>query len=97
MPGGARLRGRTADANAREHRLDLQAEVLERRGEQQVVLEAVPAAPLGDHLALEVLLLERDRDAPVRVEILERDRRGVGPVDLCQVGESPAPRPIRSR
>jgi hypothetical protein len=55
--------------------------MLERGREQQIVLKAIPAAPLDNHLALEVLLLKRDWDAPVRIEILERDRRDVRAVD----------------
>ena len=43
-PRGTRRRRRAPDANAGEHRLDLQPDVLERRGKQKVVLEA-DAAP----------------------------------------------------
>ena len=65
----------------REHRLDVKAQVLKRGGEQQIVLKAVSTTLPRDHLALEVSLLERDRDALVGIEILERDRGGVRAVD----------------
>jgi hypothetical protein len=45
------------------------------------VLEAIPAPPAGHELALEIGLVQRDREAAVRVEVLERDPRGVRPVD----------------
>jgi hypothetical protein len=55
--------------------------MLERRRQQQVVLEAIPAPPAGHELSLEIGLLQRDRDSAVGVEVLERDRRRVRPVD----------------
>ena len=45
------------------------------------MLEAVSASPVGDELLLESGLLQRDRDAAVRVEVLERDRRRVSAMD----------------
>ena len=60
MAGRASAGGRVSAPHPSEHRLDGQSLVLERRREQQVVLEAIAAAPGGDHLALEVLRLERD-------------------------------------
>jgi len=45
------------------------------------VLEAIPAPSAGHEFSLEIGLLERNRNAAVGVEVLERDRRGVGPVD----------------
>ena len=46
--------GRGGPPDAGEHRLHLEAQLLQGGGEQQVVLEAVPAPPAVDDLALEV-------------------------------------------
>src|SRR5262249_34476108 len=81
MAGRPRLAGSTAHADARQHWLDLEAHMLKRRRQEQVVLEAIPAPPAGDELSLQIGLLQRDRDAAVGVEVLERDRRRVCPVD----------------
>jgi hypothetical protein len=69
--------------------------VLERRRQEQVVLEAVPAPPVGHELPLEVGLLQRDRDAAVRVEVLERIFVACARWIVCQVGSSAGSRPIR--
>src|SRR2546421_6608201 len=74
--------GRRAGAHAREQQIDLRAERLERSLQQQVLLEAVATPALGDELSLEVLELERDGQATLRIEVLKRDRRVVGPVYL---------------
>src|SRR5437764_14349238 len=74
--GGACLRGRIVDANAHEHGLDPQAEVLEGGGERQIVLKAVPITLLCHNHALEVSRLECYWDAPWRFELLRSDRRG---------------------
>ena len=87
---GARRRPET---DAREHRLDLAAETRKPAREQQVLLKAVPAASLLDELALELLGLERDRNAAMRVEVLERDRHHVRAV---QLGHRRARSPRRS-
>jgi hypothetical protein len=81
MCGRPLLTRSVAHADTRQHRLDRQAHVLERRRQEQVVLEAVPAPASSHELALEIGLLQRDRDAAVGVEVLERDRRRVRPRD----------------
>ena len=81
MAGRPRLTGSTVRADARQHWLDPEAHVLERRRQEQVVLEAIPAPPAGHELPLEVGLLQRDRDAAVGVKVLERDLCRVRPVD----------------
>jgi hypothetical protein len=73
---------RSADPDSGEQRLDLRAERLERRPQQQILLEAVATAAFGDKLALDVIGRERDRYAALRVEVLERDRGDVRAVDL---------------
>ena len=50
-----RAAGPRADPHAREEHLDLRAQRLERRLQQQVLLEAVAAAAVRHELALEVL------------------------------------------
>jgi hypothetical protein len=74
-----------------EHRCDLVAEGLERRLEEEVVLEAVAAAPVGDHLLLEPLEVEDDRSSAQRVEVLEGDRRRVRAVDRGEAGRGVQP------
>ena len=74
-----------ADPYSGEEHLDLRAERLERRLQQQVLLEAISAAAVGHELLLEVLGLERDRDATPRVEVLERDRGDMRAVKLGQI------------
>ena len=74
VSGWPRLTRSAAHPDAREHRLDLETHVPESRGQQQVALEAIPAPPAGHKLPLEVRLPQRDRDASVGVEVLERDR-----------------------
>jgi hypothetical protein len=76
-----RLAGSTAHPDPRQHRLDTEAHMLECRRQEQVVLEAIPAPPAGHELPLKIGLLQRDGDAAVGVEVLERDRRRVRPVD----------------
>ena len=49
----------------------------QHRGKEQVLLEAVAAAPPGDELRLQAGEIERDRAAQQDVEILERDVRDV--------------------
>ena len=65
---------RRAPPNSREHELDLGAQRLERGLEQEVVLKAVAATAFGHQLALERLLVEFDRHAAMRIEVLEWDR-----------------------
>jgi hypothetical protein len=86
---------RAAEADAAEHRLDLHVQRPQRRSQQHVVLKAVAAAPLVHELALQVVELERDRDAAVGVEVLERDRGDVGAMDLGQAGAGADPDPFQ--
>lgn len=78
----------TADAHAREHRFDLRAERLERRLEQQVLLEAVAAAAGVDELARERVWLQRHGDPDQRIEVLEEDPRHMRAVEFGQGGTS---------
>jgi hypothetical protein len=78
-PHHARLR---AQAHACQEHVHLRAERLEGCLQQQVLLEAIAAAAFGHELALEVLHLQRHRQALVRVEVLEGDRGQVRPVQL---------------
>ena len=95
MRSRPRSRPAGADADAREEQVDLRAERLERRLQEQVLLEAVAAAALGDELALEVLGGERHRDPAVGIEVLERDR---GDCARCTSATLGRPRrPIRAR
>ena len=81
MAAGAGDAGRCPDAHPRKQQLDLGAERLERGLQQEVLLEAIPAAVFGHELSLEVLGRQRHRDAPARIEVLERDGGGVRPMD----------------
>jgi hypothetical protein len=71
--------------------------VLERRGEQQVVLEAIAAATIGDHLALQVFPCEQDG----RPRCESRFSKGIEVAWArwisCHVGAVDELRPIRSR
>jgi len=69
-----------------QERLDLRAARLGRGLQQEVLLEAVPAAARPDELALDVLDRQRGRNPPLRVEVLEGNRGGVRAVDLGQAG-----------
>ena len=61
------------------------------------MLKAIAAAALIDELAAQGIGLERDRDAAVRVEVLERDRHDVRPVQLRQAGSPADADPLRIR
>jgi len=50
------------------------------------VLEAVAAAPAGDHLVGQIVDVENNRPSRTRIEVLEHDRRRVGPVDGGKAG-----------
>src|SRR5262249_24107810 len=63
---------------------DLEAERIERRPEQDVVLEAVAAAAVAQELLLQRRQVEPDRTAQERVEILERDRERMPEVEAAQ-------------
>jgi hypothetical protein len=58
--------------------------MLKRRGERQVLLEAVAATPLMHELALEILLGKRYWNPAMRIEVLEWDRGRVCAVDGLQ-------------
>jgi len=70
--------------------------------QQEVVLEAVPPAPLAYELALERRRVQARRPAEQRIQILERDRLRVQAMDGPQRGERrrplavvPDPREVR--
>jgi len=71
------------------------AERLERTHEQQVLLEAVATPAAGDELVLEAVQVERCRAAVGGVEVLERDARGVGAVELGDVGPAAHADPLQ--
>jgi hypothetical protein len=56
------------------------AEALEHRGEEQVVLEAVAATQPPHELVLHAVEIQLDAPAEHDVEVLERDRGGVRPM-----------------
>jgi hypothetical protein len=80
--------------NARKKDLDLGAERLERRLQQQVLLEAIAAASPADELALDILERKRDGHPPVRIEILERDGRDMRTMDLPDARTTIKPDPL---
>ena len=61
--------------HARAHRGHLEVHRFEHRLEQQIVLEAIAAAPLVEQLLLDVAELQPDRPLHQRIEVLERNRR----------------------
>ena len=67
--------------------------MLKRRGQQQVLLEAVAASPLMHELALEILLGKRYRNPTMRIEVLERDRGRMCTVDGLQRREPAGAQP----
>ena len=74
-----------AEADPGQHRLyPGDPQCLERRGEEEILFEAVAATPSGDQLLLQPVGIELHRSPARRVEVLEGDRRGMGPVDLGQ-------------
>jgi hypothetical protein len=75
---------RRTDTHPREQQVDLRAQRLVRVLQQQVLLEAVAAAAAGDELLLDVRSLERHRDPPVRIEVLERDGGELAEMHLGQ-------------
>src|SRR5438270_757624 len=91
------MSGRAGDPYAGEHQLNLEPESSQRVREQQVLLKAVAAPPVVDELSLEILDRQRDRDASMRVEVLERDRGRVGPVDLGEAGTAAQADPLEVR
>jgi hypothetical protein len=56
---------------------DLEADGAQRLAEQQILLEAPAAATALDHLALQCLYVEIDRQAKIRVQVLEWDGGGM--------------------
>jgi len=64
------------------------ANAFQNRGEEQVVLEAVPAAPLPDQLILHALDIERDAASQHDIQVLERDMVGVRAVQGRSVSVS---------
>src|SRR5690606_12591797 len=76
---------------SREHtgpmRLHREAEILEHRLEQQIVLNAVPAPLLEQELLFEVAQLQPHRQSHQRRQVLERYRCRVQHVQLLEGGE----------
>ena len=70
--------------------------MLERRGQQQVLLEAVAAAPLMHELTLEILLGKRYRNSAMRIEVSNGIEVAWARWTACSVGRSPALSPTRS-
>ena len=64
--------------------LHLEIELLQHRLEQQVVFEAIAAAPIEQQLLLQVGEVEPDRRAHQRIEVFVRDRRRVQLMQLVQ-------------
>ena len=50
------------------------------------MLEAIASAPATDHLVGEVVHVEHHGPTGARIEVLEHDRRRVGPVDSGEAG-----------
>jgi hypothetical protein len=69
-------------AHAREVGVHLGAHLLQSSLQQQILLEAVAAAPFGDELALDILASKRHAEAAVRIEVLKGDRGDVRAVHL---------------
>ena len=80
---------RVAEAHASEAAGHRVPEGLEDGGEQRVVLVAVAATPPVDHLADQAVDVEADLPAEVDVEVLVRDRPGVGRVQ-CSTSDGAA-------
>jgi hypothetical protein len=76
-----------ADSHPGKHEVDgAEPQLLERGLEQHIVLEAIASAPATDHLVGEVVDVEDHGPTGARVEVLEHDRRRVGPVDSGEAG-----------
>jgi hypothetical protein len=75
-------------------RRDLEAERFQRVHEEEVVLEAVAAAPAADELLLQGGDIERDRPAEEGIEILEGDRLRVQAVQVGEHGRRGGARPV---
>jgi hypothetical protein len=60
--------------HARRQIGDLEADLAQRVPQQQVLLEAIAAAPPEHQLALDVGQVQADRQAQERVQVFERDR-----------------------
>ena len=65
-------------------RRDFEAEGSQGRGEECVLLEAVPSSPPVHELGLERLEIESDRAAETNVDVLERNRLEMPEVQLLQ-------------
>ena len=90
------VRGRTRsvpEADARGEPRHRETELLERRREERVLLEAVAATATRDELRLQAREVEPDRTAEQDVEVLEGDRRRVREmqrVERCAPGREAA-------
>src|SRR5262249_24611719 len=73
-----------AGAHARRQPRHREAQRLQGRRQQGVLLEAVAAAPAAHQLRLQALQVEQDRPAQEDAQVLEGDVRGVGEVERVQ-------------
>jgi len=72
------------EADARREPRHAEPDLLERGGEQRVVLETVAAASVADELVLQAREVETDRPPQQDVDVLERDRRRVRQMERVQ-------------
>src|SRR6185295_13141650 len=70
---------------------DGKSDLLERRGEQQVLFETVPAAFPPYELGLKAVEIEMNRPAEQNVQVLERDVRRMRQVQRFEHGERGLP------
>src|SRR5262249_45164381 len=71
----------------RGQRRHLKAKLLENRGEQRVLFEAVATAAIPNQLLLDRGEVQPDRHAPNDIEVFERNRSGVQRLEGPQHGE----------
>jgi hypothetical protein len=74
-------------AHARRQPRDAVAQRLEHRAEERILLEAITAAPAAHQLGHDARQIDRDAPPEQDVEVLERDRRHVRPLNRRQGGE----------
>ena len=81
---GARALGVRTEGDASGERGEPETQSLECRREHRHMLIAVATAVLSDQLVLQGIQIEDDRTTEHELQILERNRRGVGPVQCRQ-------------
>jgi len=75
-----------AEANARGEARHVEAEFLEHRGKQQVVLETIAATSIDDDLLLQRRRFEIDASAEQNVDVFKWDMAGVRLVQRVERG-----------